>query len=327
MRANKVLIACPQFKGRRIDCLDRLRDSGLEPVMNDSGHVLSEDELIASLPGVFATMAHGEIYSERVFAAAPDLRVVARFGVGHDRVDVPAATRHGVAVAMAYGTNHESVADYAFALAIALSCSLFPHHRMVLDGAWGFSRHHGMWGSTVGLVGLGRIGKAMARRCQAFAMPVLAYDPALDAKSAADLGITRASLDELLATSDIVSLHLPLLPSTRGLIGSRELALMKTSAILINTARGGLIDEHALAASLREGRLAGAGLDTFASEPPTGSPLLTCPNVILSPHTAASDLRTEALMGNKCIDHILAVWSGAPPDPACVLNPESLRRA
>lgn len=326
MPAKRVLVACPQFQGRQIGFLERLRAAGFEVLLNDTGHVLSEDELIARLPGVFGTIAHGEIYSERVFASAPDLRIVARYGVGHDRVDVPSATRHGVTVAMAYGTNHESVADYAFALAIALSCDVLGHHRMVAEGAWRFALHHGMWGSTVGLIGLGRIGHAMARRCRAFAMPVLAFDPVEDDAVATQTGVTLMPLEKLLRASDIVSLHLPLLASTRHIIGARELALMKPSAILINTARGGLIDEEALADALAGGRLAGAGLDVFEREPPTGSRLLTMPNVILSPHTAASDLRTEVLMGNKCIDHILALHNGGNPQADCVLNPETLAR-
>ena len=324
MRANRALVNCPNFQGRRVAFLDRLREAGLDIVLNDTGHVLSEDELIARMPGVFATIAHGEIYSERVFASAPDLRIVARYGVGHDRVDVASATKHGVTVAMAYGTNHESVADYAFALAIALSCNILGHHHLVAQGAWRSSLHHGMWGSTVGLIGLGRIGKAMARRCQGFLMPVLAYDPAADLAQAAGAGITLTTLDELLERADIVSLHLPLLPSTSHIIGARELALMKPGAVIVNTARGGLIDETALAAALQCGRLAGAGLDTFEHEPPVGSPLLSLPNVILSPHIAASDLRTEGLMGNRCIDHILAVWNGAHPSADCVLNPQTL---
>lgn len=324
MRATRVLVNCPNFQGRHIAFLDRLSEAGIDIVLNDTGRVLSEDELIARMPGVFATIAHGEIYSERVFANSTDLCIVARYGVGHDRVDVASATRHGVIVAMAYGTNHESVADYAFALAIALSCNILDHHRMVVEGAWRFSLHHGMWGSTVGLIGLGRIGKAMARRCQGFLMPVLAYDPAADRAHATEAGITLTTLDELLERADIVSLHLPLLPSTRHIIGARELGLMKPSAIIVNTARGGLIDEAALAAALQNGRLAGAGLDTFEQEPPLGSPLLSLSNVIVSPHTAASDLRTEGLMGNLCVDHILAVWNGARPATECVLNPETL---
>ncbi len=145
--------------------------------MNETGRLLSEAELIERLPGAIATVAGGESYTEQVFAAAPELRVVARFGVGYDRVDVDAATRHGVAVAMAFGTNHESVADYAFALALGLAVELLPHHARVAGRGWGCSFHPGLWGRCLGIVGLGRIGKALARRAAAFDMRLLATDP------------------------------------------------------------------------------------------------------------------------------------------------------
>ena len=180
MTARKVLCNVQQLHGRPAGFLQPLRDAGFEVVMNDRGRLLTEQELIEALPGVYATVAGGEPYTERVFASAPELKVVARFGVGYDRVDVGAATRHGVAVAMAFGTNHESVADYAFALALALRLELLPHHRRVAEGGWGCGFHPGMWGRTAGLIGLGRIGRAMARRCQGFAMRVLAYDTAPD---------------------------------------------------------------------------------------------------------------------------------------------------
>ena len=178
--------------------------------------------------------------------------MVARFGVGFDRVDVAAATRHGVAVAMAFGTNHESVADYAFALAIGLALELLPHHARVAGRGWGCF-HPGLWGRCMGIVGLGRIGQAMARRCRAFDMRVLATDPVADQAFAAAHSIELVALDDLLREADFVSLHTPLAPETRHLIGRRELALMKPAAFLINTARGGLIDEAALYEALTSG--------------------------------------------------------------------------
>lgn len=325
MPGRRILVNCPQFSARAAAFLDRLTQAGFEVSINETGRILTEDELTARLPGVYATIAHGESYTARVFAAAPDLRLVARYGVGHDRVDVTSATRHGVTVAMAYGTNHESVADYAFAMAIGLSCNLFQNHRMVAGGEWRFGLHHGMWGNVAGLVGLGRIGRAMARRCKGFAMPVLAFDPAADPAEAEQAGIALLPLDDLLRQADIVSLHLPLLASTRHIIGAREIGLMKPTSVLINTARGGLIDEVALHRALTEKRLAGAGLDVFEHEPPRDSPLLGLDNVILSPHTAASDLKTEALMGNRCVDHILALHAGRSPGAEFVLNPEAVQ--
>jgi D-3-phosphoglycerate dehydrogenase / 2-oxoglutarate reductase len=286
--------------------------------------LLTEDELIERLPGVVAAIAGGELYTERVFASAPALRVVARFGVGYDRVDVAAATRHGVAVAMAFGTNHESVADYAFALAIGLALEILPHHHRVAGGGWGCGFHPGLWGRCMGIIGLGRIGKAMARRCRAFEMRLLAADPLADEAYAAANGIELVPLDELLRRADFVSLHTPLAPETRNLIGRRELALMKPTAFLINTARGGLIDEAALHEALTSGRLAGAGLDVFEAEPPQGSPLLDLDNVLLAPHAAGMDEAAERLMGERCVASILAILRGQDPGAGYVLNPEVL---
>src|SRR5262245_32413307 len=194
--------------------------------MNEKDRLLSKAELIERLPVAIPTIAVGEFSTERVFAAAPELRVVARFGVGYDRVDVAAATRHRVAVAMAFGTNHESVADYAFALTIGLAVEILSHHARVAGSGWGCGLHPGLWGRCMGIVGLGRIGKAMARRCRAFEMQLLAADPVADQAYAAANGIELVPLDDLLRRADFVSLHTPLAPETRNLIGRRELALM-----------------------------------------------------------------------------------------------------
>jgi D-3-phosphoglycerate dehydrogenase / 2-oxoglutarate reductase len=321
---GKVLCNIQQLHGRPAAFLAPLRAAGFDIVMNDKDRLLSEAELIERLPGAIATIAGGEFYTKRVFAAAPKLRVVARFGVGYDRVDVDAATRHNVAVAMAFGTNHESVADYAFALAIGLALELLPHHVRVARGGWGCSFHSGLWGRCMGIVGLGRIGKAIARRCRAFEMRLLAADPLPDRDFAAAHSIELGALDDLLREADFVSLHTPLAPQTRHLIGRRELALMKPSAFLINTARGGLIDEAALHGALTSGRLAGAGLDVFEAEPPEGSTLLGLDDVLLAPHAAGMDEAAERLMGERCVASILAIVRGEDPGGGYVLNPEVL---
>ena len=225
---------------------------------------------------------------------------------------------------MAFGANHESVADGAMALALALSVNLFGLHRRVAQGGWGADFHSGLWGRTMGIVGLGRIGRAVARRAQGFAMRVLAYDAAPDRDYARDHDIELASLDRLLAEADIVSLHTPILPQTRDMIGARELGLMKPTAFIINTARGGLIEETALHQALVERRIAGAGLDVFAREPPQGSPLLKLDNVILTPHAIGMDEAAERLMAERCVSNILAIHSGRDPGPDFVLNPQVL---
>jgi D-3-phosphoglycerate dehydrogenase / 2-oxoglutarate reductase len=324
MTMKKILCNIQQIYGRSAVYLQPLRHAGFDIVMNEKGRLLTEDELIERLPGVYATIAGGEPYTERVFRSSADLKVVARFGVGWDKVDVDAATRHGTAVAMAFEANHESVADGAFALALGLSVNLLAHHNLVVQGGWSCGFHPGLWGRTMGVVGLGRIGRAVARRCQGFSMRVIAYDVAPDRDYARDNGVELVPLDRLLAEADIVSLHTPILPETRNIIGDRELSLMKPTSFIINTARGGLIDEMALHRALVERRIAGAGLDVFAEEPPKSSPLLKLDNVLLAPHALGMDEAAERLMAERCVSNILAIHAGRDPGQVFVLNPQVL---
>jgi len=320
---RKVLVLVHQLGERPAPYLDRLRDAGFEIVHPGIGRRPSEQELIGLLPGVYATIAGSEPYTERVFASTQALRIIARFGVGYDQIDLDAATRHGVTVAMAFGTNHESVADGAFTLLCACACNLPAKHALVAGGGWGTSFHTGIWRKTVGVIGLGRIGKALARRCRGFDMRVLAYDPLPDQAYAVANGIALVSLETLLETADFVSLHIPHSAQTDGFIDAAKLRLMRPGAFLINTARGPLVDEAALYDALRDRRIAGAGLDVFRHEPPTGSPLLGLPNVVLTPHSTGMDDTGEVAMANRCVDSILAVARGESPGAEYVLNPSA----
>lgn len=322
--ASRVLVCSAQLADRG-HLLEPLREAGLEPVMNPHGRPLKEDELIALLPGCVATIASIEPYNERVFASAPGLRVVARMGVGYDQIDTAAATRHDVAVAMAFGTNHEAVADHAFAMMGALASRLKDYDERVRAGGWGSMFHPRLHGATVGLVGFGRIGRAVAKRCQGFNMEVLVADPAMDADTVARLGCRLVPLDELMAVSDFVSLHCPLAPDTRGLIDARRLGLMKKGAFLVNTARGGIVDEAALEAALGSGHVAGAGLDVFEVEPMQDSPFKAMPNVILTPHVAGVSGPALEAMARRCVESIIAIAvRGEDPGGGLVLNPEAL---
>jgi D-3-phosphoglycerate dehydrogenase len=323
--AMKVMVLVNQIAARPAPYLDRLRQAGFEVVHSGLDRLANEEELIALLPGVYATIAGGEPYTERVFATTKDLKIVARFGVGYDRVDVAAATRHGVAVAMAFGTNHESVADGAFTLLSACACNLPVKHAQVRSGGWGGGFHTGIWKKTVGIVGLGRIGRALARRCsRGFDMRVLAYDPVADATYAKANDIELTDLETLLRTSDYVSVHIPHTLETENFMSAGRLALMKPTAFLINTARGILVDEAALYDALKNRRIAGAGLDVYRREPPVGSPLLSLDNVVFLPHSTGMDDTGEAGMANKCIDSILAYARGEHPGAEYVLNPSVL---
>lgn len=322
---KKVLITLHHLGERVVPYVNRLEQAGFEVLRNPYPRFYTEDELMDILPGVFATIAGSEAYTERVFRQAKDLRIVARWGVGYDQINVEAATRHGVLIAMALGANHEAVADGTLALMAALAENLVPHHLRVKGGGWSFDAHPGLWRSTVGIVGLGRIGKAVARRCRGIEMRILAHDIQPDMAFARDHGVTLVPLERLLREADIVSLHVPRTPETENLIDRNRLALMKPTAFLINTARGGIVDEGALCEALTAGQIAGAGLDVFKDEPPTGSPLLNLSNVVLSPHSTGNNLRAEAAVGDRCINAIMAVARGESPGVEYLLNPEVLR--
>jgi D-3-phosphoglycerate dehydrogenase / 2-oxoglutarate reductase len=320
---RKVLVALPTVHDHLHTALERLRAAGCEVVFNRQGRLLSKDELIAALEGVVATIAGTEPYTERVFAAAPRLKVVARSGVGYDAIDVDAATRHGVAIAMGFGANHDAVADFAFSLMAALASKLIPYHALVAEGRWQRSAHMPLWRATTGIIGLGRIGRALARRCRGFEMRVLAYDVVPDAGFAQQHGVELVDLATLFREADFVSVHAPHGPATDKIVSRERIALMKPTAFLINTARGGLVDEAALADALREGRIAGAGLDVFAVEPlPAGSPLRALPNVVMTPHCAGSNTDAIAAMAERVVDNVLALLEDRDPGADYVLNPE-----
>jgi D-3-phosphoglycerate dehydrogenase len=325
MAAKRVLVTVVPLYRREAPYLARLETAGFEVLRTIGARgKLTEDELIAALPGVFATLASSEPYTERVFASAPELRVVARWGVGYDAVDLAAATRHRVAVCTAAGANHEAVADYALALMCALQRGVLANHRRLVQGQWQADFWPGLWRATVGIVGLGRIGQAVARRCRGFEMRLLAYEPQPDLAFVREHGVALTSLEDLLRQADLVTLHCPATAESHHLLNRERLALMKPTAFLVNTARGTLIDEGALFEALKAGRLAGAGLDVFEREPCTASPLFELDNVIVSPHTAGLDLTSEAAMANRAIDAILAVREGRLPPRECLLNPEAL---
>jgi phosphoglycerate dehydrogenase-like enzyme len=294
--------------------LDVLRQAGFELAFPPQPYQLSEDELLEQLRGVSATIAGSEPYTRRVLAASPGLRVIARAGVGYDAVDVTAATEHGVAVAIAPGTNQDAVAEHTFTLILALAKGLVGQHEGTVAGKWPRRANLPLRGRTLGIAGLGRIGKAVALRGEAFLMPLLAYEPYPDPAFVAAHGIMLVSLERLLAESDYLTLHVPLTPESRHLINRRTLAQMKPGSFLINTARGGLVCEADLVQALRSGHLAGAGLDVFELEPPAANnPLFGLDNVVLTPHAAGVDLQSRDDMALSAARTIVALARGEWP--------------
>lgn len=223
-------------------------------------------------------------------AAAPVLKVIARAGVGLDNVDIKSATTAGVMVVNAPTSNIISAAELTVGHILSLARHIPAAHGALAQGQWKRSKYTGVeiYEKTVGIIGLGRIGALITTRMQAFGTQVVAYDPYVTPARAQQLGVTLLSLDELLAQSDFITIHMPKTPETTGMISTDQLALMKPTAFIVNVARGGLIDEAALYTALKSGRIAGAGLDVFVDEPPTDSPLLGLENIVLTPHLGAS---------------------------------------
>ena len=247
-----------------------------------------------------------------VLAAANRLKVVARAGVGLDNVEVPAATARGVMVVNAPTSNIVSAAEHAAALLLAVARRIPAADASLRGGEWKRSSFNGVElnGKTAGIVGLGKIGQLLAQRLAAFGMDLIAYDPYVAPARAAQLGIEMVTLDELLARADTISIHLPKTPETKGLIGADQLAKVKPGVIIVNDARGGLIDEQALADAVREGRVGGAGIDVFATEPTTSSPLFELPNVVVTPHLGASTTEAQDRAGTDVARSVLLALAG-----------------
>ncbi len=245
-------------------------------------------------------------------AAAPLLKVIARAGVGLDNVDIKAATSAGVMVVNAPTSNIISAAELTVGHIISLARHIPPAHGALAEGQWKRSKYTGveLYEKTIGIIGLGRIGALVAARMQAFGTNIIAFDPYITSARAQQLGVTPVTLDELLARSDFVTIHMPKTPETTGMLGAAQFALMKPTAFVVNVARGGLIDEEELHDALVAGTIAGAGLDVFVSEPPTGSPLLGLPNIITTPHLGASTDEAQEKAGVSVAKSVRLALSG-----------------
>ena len=285
-----------------------------------------EQQFLQSIAQAHAFLGHYPV-DQAFLDAAPALRVVATPSVGYDSIDVPAATARGVAVCNTPGVLTAAVADLTVALIIALARRLPEYAQFVRSGAWARREPppelaHDIAGKTLGVVGFGRIGREVARRMQVMGMQPIWYD-VFDRLPPGAPQIPYRPLDELLAGSDFVTIHMDLNEGSRHLIGARELGLMRPAAYLVNTARGGVVDQAALTAALQQGRLAGAGLDVLEQEPPApADPILTLPNVIVFPHMGTATHETRKAMRELAVENVVAVLAGRRP-PA-IVNPEVL---
>lgn len=299
--------------------------AGLEPLYR-AGHRLrireeqdppQPEELRSLVAGADAviTLLSDRVDAGLLDAAGPSLRVVANYAVGYDNVDVAACRARGVAVANTPGVLNDATADLTWALLLAVARRVLEGHALAASGRWrgwhplqllGTPLH----GRRFGVVGLGRIGVAAARRARGFGMEVVYHNRSRNEAAEAELGAQLLPIHELLATSDVVSLHCPLTEATRHLIDAEALARMKSDAILVNTARGEVVDEGALAVALREGRIGGAGLDVFEEEPRIDPALVTAPNVVLTPHLGSATTRAREAMARLASEAVVAVLAG-----------------
>jgi D-3-phosphoglycerate dehydrogenase / 2-oxoglutarate reductase len=277
---------------------------------------LDKAALLAALPEYDALVVRSATkVTEEVLAAGTRLRVVGRAGTGVDNIDVSAATKRGILVVNAPASNSVAVAELTIGLILSLARHIPQSHGSVQAGRWERGAYMGVEvrGKALGLVGLGRIGAEVARRARGLEMQVVAYDPIVSTERAAQLGVTLTALDEVMAQADYVSVHVPLVDATRGLINAARLAQMKPTAYLINAARGGIVDEPALLDALERGRIAGAALDTFEKEPPAGNSLVGHSRVITTPHLGASTVEAQALTGVDVAEGVLVALAGGSP--------------
>jgi D-3-phosphoglycerate dehydrogenase len=322
---TRILIAMGQAVTLDSPELAGFKDAGLDIRLGRSSPTLPVGDVIEYLQGCEAVAAGGEPYPEDVFASCPDLKLVVRFGVGFDAVDVEAATRHGVVIANTPGTNDWGVADHAMGLIIDLAHRISRHDRAVRSGEWRSLRGVDVWQKTIGIIGLGRIGKGVARRARGFDMRVLAYEPYPDQEFVKAHGVELVELDEVFRQSDFVTLHLPAMPETTRLVNAEKLALMKPTAYLINTARGKLVDEDAVYEAVASGQIAGAGLDAWTVEPLDDiARWAALDNVVLTPHSAPSTEGVWVATWKMMTESIVGFFEGQKP--VGILNPEVWER-
>ncbi|MCD8106071.1 MAG: phosphoglycerate dehydrogenase [Lachnospiraceae bacterium] len=290
--------------------LRKLENYADEVIYNTTGRPMTAEELLEILPDCDGYLAGVDQVTEKVLRACPRLRAVSRYGVGYERVDIKAAKECGILVSNTPGANAEAVGELAFGMMLTLARQLIPLDQSTRQNGWTRANGIEMYGKTVGIIGLGAIGRVVARCASGFCMRVIAYDLVIDRAYCKKHGIESQSFDEVLSQSDFLLLHVPLTDSTKHMIDREAFRHMKNGVILINASRGGLIDETAAEEALRTGKLGGLGLDAFETEPPVGSPLFQYENVIATPHTGAHTKEAVTNMTSMAVDNLIAMLNG-----------------
>jgi D-3-phosphoglycerate dehydrogenase len=320
---GRVLVTAPGFDADGEQTGARLRAAGLELHHAGPRGNRRPDEVAQLAADAVAAIVSADPFTAEVFEASPELRVIARLGVGVDSINLDAATRAGIVVTTTPGLNDETCADHTLALLLAAMRRIVEHDASVRRGEWDRGGELTPWdlhGKRVGVVGYGRIGRSVVRRLEGFGTQIRVYDPV----APPDGALVCATLEQLLAWADVVTLHVPLTPATERLIGAAQLAAMQPGAVLVNASRGGLVDEPALVEALTSGRLRAAALDVFADEPPTNAGLRCLPNIVLSPHVGGLSHEAIDAMARQCVQQVLDVLEGRLPDG--VVNPDVLAR-
>jgi D-3-phosphoglycerate dehydrogenase len=320
MAQATVLVTTRSF-GREVpEPMERLKREGIRILEWREGSGLSETDLVAKVAQADAWIVAFHPIGATLMDAAPRLRIIAKHGVGVDNIDIPAATARGIVVTTAPSANDQAVADLTMALLLALLRRIPEANASVKAGRWERFLGFGLNGKVMGVLGLGRIGQNVARRAKGFGVELVGADPAWPGDVAGEIGVRRVEPDQLLADSDVISLHVPLTAETSGLIDEAAIARMKPGVWIVNTSRGKVVNEKAIYEALVSGKVAGYATDVFETEPPVDSPLLGLPNVITSPHMGTHTRESLQLMGDRAANTVLRVLRGERPE--FVVNPE-----
>jgi D-3-phosphoglycerate dehydrogenase len=309
----RVLIGSRSFGQVYPEHIGQLQEAGCEVIPNGVGRAYRAHELKSALVGVDAIITGTDELTAEIINSADELKTIAKHGIGLETIDMAAARARGIVVSATPQASSDSVADLTLALLLAAARKIVPAHLNTVGGGWKAYTGMELRDKVLGIIGLGRIGQQVCRRALGFGMQIVAYDPYANHEFVATHGVKAVTMDELLAIADVVTLHVPADQVKCPLLGAPELAAMKKGALLLNTARGALVDEDALTDALRSGHLGGAGIDAFENEPPVGSPLLTLENVVLTPHIGGRTYDGLRRMGEQTIENVVRVLRGEEP--------------
>ena len=321
MKEHNVLITARSFGKEVPEPMERLIQHGFRIMEWREGTGLEVSELIAKVGQADAWIVGSYPIQTALLEDVPRLQIIAKHGVGIDNIDVPTATKKGILVATAPGSNDQAVADLTLGLLLSLVRKIPQANASVKSGRWERFKGFGLAGKTIGIIGLGRIGLNVAKRVKGFDMEILGYDLFWSEERAREIGIIRVDFETLIDKSDVITLHVPRTRETEGLIGEHQIARMKAGVWVVNTSRGRIIDEKPMCRALVSGKVAGYATDVFETEPPEGNPLLSLTNVVATPHIGSYTDDALRMLGDSTVDTILKVFRGEKSE--FIVNPEA----